>query len=330
MAFVASKKISYWGQLGLLTALTGAGLVIGGIASLIPIMTKMDLSELHGLSSREIMNSLLVPENAGLLRVMQFITTFFLFFLPPVIYAWICHNKAFTHLGYKHKITAPQFFVVIFIMISALPLVGVLSQLTEMLPFSKATFEKFKAAEDAYNRQVSVIGRMNNLGDYFVALFILAILPAVFEETLFRGGLQNLLSRWWKAPVLSIIVTAIIFSIAHGSYLGFLSRLVLGIILGWMYYRTGNIWLNIIAHAANNTVALTGLYLMKLKDQNVDLSNADIKFSLLLALPSLIAVIFLFILFERVSKFQIDRPGQEVVLQESGYNQPPWAIKEDQ
>jgi membrane protease YdiL (CAAX protease family) len=324
MAYLATKRISYWGQLGVLAAFTGAGLILGGIVSLIPLLGKIDLKTFHGLSNKEVMDSLLVPENANILRWVQFLTTFFLFFLPPVFYAWLCHKKAFTHLGFKNKVTAPQFIIVVLIMIVAVPLVDALAELTKMLPFSKLTFEKFQLAEDDYNKQVSIIGRMNNFGDYILSLFMLAILPAMFEETIFRGGLQNLLSRWWKAPILSIVVTAIIFSIVHGSYFGFLSRAVLGFLLGWMYYRTGNIWLNIIAHAANNAFAVTVIYIVRLRDPKVDIAKADVNLSVWWGIISFIIILGLFILFEKFSQYQVNRPGEEVIMRVDDPNQPSW------
>lgn len=324
MAYLAMKRMSYWGQLGVLAVFTGAGLVLGGIVSLIPLLGKMDLKTFHGLSSKEMMDSLLVPENANILRWVQFITTFFLFFLPPVFYAWLCHKKAFTHLGFKHKVNAAQFFVVIAIMIVAIPFVDALAELTKMLPFSKLTFQKFQLAEDDYNKQVSIIGRMNNFGDYILSLIMLAILPAMFEETIFRGGLQNLLSRWWKAPILSIVVTAIIFSIVHGSYFGFLSRAVLGFLLGWMYYRTGNIWLNIIAHAANNAFAVTAIYVVRLRNPNADIAKTDVNLSVWWVFISMIIILGLLILFEKVSQYQVNKPGEEEIMRIDDSNQPSW------
>ena len=329
MAYLAMKRISYWGQLGILAAFTGAGLLVGGIVSLIPLVGKIDLTSFHGLSSKEIMNSLFVPENASALRWVQFLTTLFLFFLPPIFYAWICHKKAFTHLGFKNKVTISQFFIVIIIMVAALPLVGALAELTKMLPFSKITFQKWQAIEDAYNKQVTIIGRMNNFSDYILSLFMLALLPAMFEETIFRGGMQNLLSRWWKMPILSIVVTAIIFSIVHGSYFGFLSRAVLGFLLGWMYYRTGNIWLNIIAHAANNAVAVTAIYVMRLKDPKMDIAKADVNLSIWWGLISLAVIYGLFVLFEKVSQYQIIKPGEEVIMREEDYNKPSWVTNQE-
>lgn len=321
MAYLATKRVSYWGQLGILAAFTGAGLLIGGIVSLIPLLGKMDLDV---LSSKKLMDSLFVPENANALRWVQFLTTFFLFFLPPLFYAWLCHKKAFTHLGFRQHVSASQFLLSMLIMVAALPLVGALAELTKMLPFSKITFQKWQAMEDAYNKQVAIIGRMNNFGDYVLSLLMLAIFPAVFEETMFRGGLQNLLSRWWKMPILAIVVTAMIFSVVHGSYFGFLSRAVLGFLLGWMYYRTGNIWLNIIAHAANNAVAVTAIYVMRLKDPKMDIAKADVNLSVWWGLLSLAVIFGLFILFERVSQYQINKPGEEVIMRDDDYNQPSW------
>jgi len=175
-----------------------------------------------------------------------------------------------------------------------------------------------------YHKQVAIIGRMNNFTDYILSLIMLAILPAMFEETIFRGGLQNLLSRWWKMPIFSIVVTAVIFSVVHGSYFGFLSRAVLGFVLGWMYYRTGNLWLNIIAHAANNAFAVTMIYVMRLKDPKMDVAKADVNLSVWWGLISLAVICGLLILFERFSQYQINKPGEEVIIRTDDYNHPSW------
>jgi len=314
MAYLATKRFNYWGQLGILTAFTGAGLVIGGIASLVPLLGKINFQDLKGGSTQQLINNLLKPENATELRWMQFITTLFLFFLPPVLYALICHRKPFVHLGFKANVNIRSAGVVILIMLAALPMVSALQDLTEMLPWSKATLAKFKIAEDAYNQQVAAIARMDDFWDYLISVIIIAFLPAMFEEILFRGALQNLFSRWLKLPVLSIVITAIIFSAIHGSYLGFLSRFALGFILGWMYYRTGNIWLNIIGHFFNNAFAVTALYFYTKPGEKMDPSKMEDHFPLWIGLMSIAAVYALFLVFEKVSKKEIDQPGKELPI----------------
>jgi uncharacterized protein len=151
-----------------------------------------------------------------------------------------------------------------------------------------------------------------------ISVVVIGFLPAMFEETLFRGGIQNLLSRWSKMPVLSITITAIIFSAVHLSYLGFLSRFALGFVLGWIYYRTGNIWLNILGHFFKNAFAVTIMYEASKQGQKTDPSKIQDHFPLWAALASIAIVYALFILFEKVSKKEIDRPGQELPISGGG------------
>ncbi len=314
MAHFATKRYNYWGQLGILTAFCGAGLVFGGLISLLPLIGKLNLKDFTGASSASIMDKILVPENATALRWMQFISTFFLFFLPPFFYALLCHKKPLLHLGFTHRVGVKEVIVVVLVMLACLPIVGALQELTEMFPWSKATLQQFKDAETSYNKQVAVIARMDNFLDYLVSIVMIAFLPAVFEETMFRGGLQNLLSRWFKMPVVAIVITSIIFSAVHGSYLGFLSRFALGFVLGWVYYRTGNIWLNIIGHFFNNAFAITVLYFSTKPGQKLDPSKIDDHFPVWIGLVAIAAVYGLFKYFEKISKNDIDRPGEEVLI----------------
>src|SRR5689334_13904172 len=98
MAYMATKRMSYWGQFGIIAGFTGAGLIFGGLVSLIPLLSKIDFNSFKGLSTKEMIDSLLVPKNANALRWMQFISTAFLFFIPAVVYGAICHKKPFQHL----------------------------------------------------------------------------------------------------------------------------------------------------------------------------------------------------------------------------------------
>ena len=317
MAHLATNRFNYWAQLGVLAAFCGAGLIIGGMASFIPLIGKIDFFHTKN-NAQQIMDQLLVPENAVALRISQFISTTFLFFLPPVLYARLCHVKAFTHLGFKHSINFQQVGLVLLIMLASLPAVGALQQLTEMLPWSKATLLQFKNTEAAYNKQIAVIARMDTVWDYISSLIVIALLPALFEETLFRGAIQNLFSRWFKMPLVAIVATAIIFSAVHGSYLGFLSRFALGAVLGYMFYLTGNIWLNIIAHFFNNALALTYLYFSTKPGEKIDPSKIEEQYPLWIGLVSIAVVVGLFMFFINLNKNKVDHPGEEVLM--TGYN----------
>ena len=320
MAHIATKRFNYWGQLGILFGITGVGFLVGTFVSVLPLLGKIDFSKLHSLSGESLMDAILKPENANSLRLMQFIATLFMFFLPAFFYAKICHKNAFTHLGFIKLPSLKQFLLVLAIMFSALFIVGALAELWQQIPFPKNWQLQFKAAEESYNRQMQVMARMNGMGDYVLSLLIIALLPAVFEEAIFRGALQNLLSRWIKAPIWAIVITAVVFSAVHGSFNGFVPRFVLGFILGWLFYRTGNIWVNIAAHFINNAIGISTLYYYSKPGQATDLSKIDDSFPIWFGAAGIVAVIALLYIFDRVSKNDINRPGQEVFL--PGYINP--------
>jgi len=324
MAHIATKRFTYWGQLGILLLLTGVGLIVGGLVSLIPVLGKIDM---HKLTEEGLMESLLKPENANAFRLMQFLSTLFMFFIPAWIYAKICHKKPFLHLGFVKAPGIKQLLLVVGIMFFALFIVGALAEIWRQIPFSAAWQQKFKAAEELYNKQMQVMARMNGTSDLVISLLIVALLPAVFEEVIFRGALQNLLSRWLKAPVWAVVITALIFSAIHGSYDGFLPRAVLGFILGWLFYRTGNIWLNIAAHFFNNAIGILTLYYYSTPGKPTDLSKIDDKFPIWLGAVGVIGVIALLYVLDKVSKDDIDRPGEEVLL--AGYINPRDPFIED-
>ena len=131
---------------------------------------------------------------------------------------------------------------------------------------------------------------LTNIFEYILALFIMAFLPALCEETLFRGGLQNFLTRSLKMPLLSIVIVSLIFSAIHFSWYGFLSRFFLGFILGFIYHYSGKLWLNIVGHFLNNAIAITAMY-MAIDDKVINYWG-------LLLLPF---VVGLLLVFQRIS-----------------------------
>ena len=109
-------------------------------------------------------------------------------------------------------------------------------------------------------------------------LFIIAVIPAIGEEFIFRGILQKKLMEQFKKPHVAIWVAALIFSAIHMQFQGFLSRVLLGAILGYLYHWTGNLWVPIIAHLVNNAVQIVGQYFFQkgMIDINLDDSMIEV------------------------------------------------------
>ena len=97
-------------------------------------------------------------------------------------------------------------------------------------------------------------------GPAFV-LFAVALTPAICEEAIFRGFLfTGLRTRLGAASL--VFVTALIFGLFHLSLARIVGTTLLGVALGWLVLRGGSLWPAVLAHALNNTVAISGAWLL--------------------------------------------------------------------
>lgn len=121
-------------------------------------------------------------------------------------------------------------------------------------------------------------------------LFIIAVIPAIGEELIFRGILQKKFIEQFKNPHVAIWVAAIIFSAIHMQFQGFLSRVVLGAILGYLYYWSGNLWVAIFAHFVNNAVQIVGQYFFQKGVTEINLDESMIEVNWVLTVFAFLVV----------------------------------------
>jgi len=140
---------------------------------------------------------------------------------------------------------------------------------------------------------------MNSMGDLLINLFLIAIIPAIGEELLFRGVLQQLFAKWTGKIHLSIFISAFLFSAVHLQFFGFIPRFVLGIILGYMFYWSKNLWLPILAHFTNNALAIIFTYQFIADKIQIDFLNEETQVNISAALISFLAVTLLMYLLRR-------------------------------
>ena len=132
----------------------------------------------------------------------------------------------------------------------------------------------------------------------YVAIGILAPLA---EEVVFRGAILRTLLGFMskKNHWVAIMISAAIFGIVHANLAQFINALLMGLLLGWMYYRTGSLVPGILLHWVNNTMAYVLTNIMPQSDGKlIDLFHGDEKtmyyavgFSLCIMIPSFIQMI---------------------------------------
>ncbi len=187
-------------------------------------------------------------------QIFIIVQSLWMFLLPLMFYANGRRTvyKAFEGSVEKIKsINLQRLFIYALICIGGSMLLGVLSEfIIEQLPEAWGI-----STEDATAKVVERILK-NHSSLYLVEIFAFCLVPAFVEELFFRASLQRYILVGVKRAMVGLIVTAFIFSFFHLSIVGFLSRLWIGLILGYLYYDSRNIYQSIALHALNNFTVL--------------------------------------------------------------------------
>ena len=278
----------------ILLGLLGAGLIIGSLVA---------FGVWYGMTGQgftTFQKDILNIKYTNAARTMQMVSVLIMFFIPALITARLMSRKPFTWLGFKEGFNSKQLLLVIAITLICLPLVGALGELNKAIPLTKSLETYFRKLEDNYNSQVEAFATMRSVGEFIFSLIVMALFPAIFEETLFRGGLQQILIAWFKKPIAAIVITSIIFSAIHISYFGFLPRFALGMVLGLIFYYSKSIWLNMALHFLNNAVAICYMYFLYTNGKPVK-QAVDESAPIWLGLPAIIGVFLLLRVFQKIS-----------------------------
>ncbi len=302
------KGYTGWSQFAIILVMFGAGFVLTAILQLLIGMQMVPEGTAAEKIPTVMLEQMAKPEHVTYARIMQALGTFALLFIPAFLFNLLVNGKSFWWLGMNSFINVKQigigFLLIFFANILATPLADFTKEIVSHFP----SLDHFAASlEDQYNKQVNLLSNLRSWSEFVVAIFIMAFLPALFEELFFRGALQNLFTRWWKNAFLAIVVTSFLFSLIHASVYLFISRMILGFVLGAMFYQTKNLWVNIIAHFLNNFFALCQMFYISRSGKPVHADNLDPDVNWWVGLLALGGIIFLFRLLDKYSKTNIEK-----------------------
>lgn len=185
----------------------------------------------------------------------------------------------------------------VLLMLSAIPLVLFSMNINQLIPLPAS----FQTAESQSAEILKGLLQMESGWEFLSNLMLIAVLPALGEELIFRGVVQQQIMRIVASPIVAIIVSAMIFSAAHFQFEGFLPRMLLGFLLGWLYWQTGNFWVPVVGHFFNNGLQVLGQYLYRNDVTAIDLEK-DIQ------VPWIFAAISLFMVWAVMRLIQQMKP----------------------
>jgi len=195
------------------------------------------------------------PNHIQFLKFFQILQTLGMFILPPLVLAYALDDKPFHYLNLDRKPTGLMFGLVFAIILVSGPAIEWFSIVNQhlVLPSWMSQVELWmRNSEDQANEITRAFLTTKSIGGLLGNLFIVGVLPAIGEELLFRGLLQKLIKKMIRNSHWAIWITAILFSALHLQFFGFLPRLLLGALFGYLLEWTGTLWLPMIAHFINN------------------------------------------------------------------------------
>jgi uncharacterized protein len=150
--------------------------------------------------------------------------------------------------------------------------------------------------EDSLRELTQLLTGFQGLNQLALGLLVIAVIPAVGEELLFRGLLQNKLLAVTRNVHVSIWLAAMVFSAIHVQFFGFFPRMLLGALFGYLYVWSGNLWVSILAHFVNNGFTLIMMYLYQQKVSGYNIENEEhIPWSLALLSLALVVGILVYL-----------------------------------
>ncbi|KAA5544172.1 CPBP family intramembrane glutamic endopeptidase [Adhaeribacter rhizoryzae] len=208
------------------------------------------------------------PNGKVAVNLFQGISHFCAFTLGPVMLLVATGVNLQRYLSPKWHVPALLFLLSALLIVVIMPLNSWFIDINShmVLPDFLHGFELWaKEKEEALKELTNYLIKFDSVGQFVLGMVVFALIPAIGEELVFRGVLQTQLIRWFRQPHVGIWVTAIIFGAIHMQFYGMLPRTLLGALLGYLYWWSGNIWVPIIGHFVNNGFTVLLMYLLQRK-----------------------------------------------------------------
>ena len=294
------------------TSITSPGLAL--LKLLVLVVSGMFLFSLLGLlvGSLFYKQSVLVVspmnESVGFLRIVQLFSSVGSFLLPAWWFAKREGNQATSFFKLNTPTLIPLFILTALLFYFSAGFFQWTIDINQAmhLPDFLAGVEKWmRQQEDQLATLTQRFLYMPSAVDLAINLLMIALIPAIGEELLFRGCLQPIFSRLVKNAHAGIWLAAIVFSAIHLQFYGFIPRMLLGALFGYLYYYGNSLWYPVLGHFLNNGSAVVAVFIY----QQNGLSVAEAmkqdgagRFHLISVVLSAVITIFLLYKFYQITR----------------------------
>jgi membrane protease YdiL (CAAX protease family) len=294
---VVSRVPGLWGSLLVLIGFVLIGMAVGNVLAVmvIALYLKVDTNSITTILNQLITNPAEVKNGWYALMMLQGTVHFLSYLLPSLLFWHYIERKSIGQFDFKETPAFRVWLIALLIVLVSIPINSKFIEWNSAmkLPDALSGMELWmREKEDQLSVMTAFMTNYTQFGQLLIALFVVVLLPAVGEEVLFRGIIQRKLVGLWGNYHVGIWVAAAIFSAIHFQFYGFLPRMMLGALFGYLYYWTGSLWVAILAHFVNNGFVLIMVYLNNIGVVKINIEETK-TMPFMLIISSLLVTVFM-------------------------------------
>ncbi len=233
---------------------------------IIPAVTGVTIADIRALSI----------ESSPAVRIASFIfnsvAQLAIFFFPCALFAYAVHPRPLQYLGIRPAANNMHWLIVLLLSLGAIPTVSGIAGLIDKIPLSGDLLKM----KETFAQQQKALMNLQTPGEFIAALVMGGIIAPIGEELLFRGVMMKFVAKKMVGNIFwPIMLTATFFALMHGNPVGFISLIISGLILGYIYYLTGSLLLSIFAHLIVNGTQIALIYFGRNNDELVKMMESN-------------------------------------------------------
>jgi membrane protease YdiL (CAAX protease family) len=249
------------------------------------------------------------PQAQNAMLTLQAVAATCAFIIAPLAYLGIVEGRSVNSLSPGLPLWLVPALLTILLVVAFMPFNAMFIEWNRNIDLP-AVFDRWeewaKAKESDLAELTRRITQFDTVPRLIFGLLVIALIPAVGEELVFRGLVQPKIFRLTSNVHAAVWITAFIFSFIHMQFYGLIPRMLLGVVFGYLYAWSGNLIYPIIGHFTNNAFTLLMFYFYQQKAVPIDIEDTA-SVPLTFSLSALVLTILLMVILK--TQFSRFRPA---------------------
>lgn len=237
-------------------------------------------------------------QSVKITRMALTVQTAFFFIIPSLVFAFLSQSNTKEYLKIDESYNLTFLLLGVCLIVVIQPLINFIGYYNQqiVLPESMSAIQAWmKENELAAEKTTGLLFLDKSMAGLILNLLIIAVVAGLGEELFFRGCLQQIIQKIVKNQHFAVWIAAIVFSAMHFQFYGFIPRVLLGAVLGYMFVWSGTIWVPVVVHTVNNVIGVVLAFLYYGTPQYEDLSVYSLEKNMWITILSLIFTVILII-----------------------------------